>query len=35
MEQITLRGPTDVELMEALVRRDSDAMAAIYQRFGQ
>jgi RNA polymerase sigma-70 factor, ECF subfamily len=25
--------PTDVELMEAVVRRDSDAMAAIYQRY--
>jgi len=25
--------PTDVELMEAVVRRDSDAMTAIYQRY--
>ena len=25
--------PTDVELMQAVVRRDSDAMAAIYQRY--
>jgi RNA polymerase sigma-70 factor, ECF subfamily len=32
MEQYSER-PTDVELMEAVVRRDSDAMAAIYQRY--
>jgi RNA polymerase sigma-70 factor, ECF subfamily len=25
--------PTDIELMEAVVRRDSDAMTAIYQRY--
>ena len=25
--------PTDVELMEAVVRRDADAMAAIYERY--
>jgi RNA polymerase sigma-70 factor, ECF subfamily len=32
MEQY-LEKATDVELMEAVVRRDSDAMAAIYQRY--
>jgi RNA polymerase sigma-70 factor (ECF subfamily) len=32
MEQNSER-PTDVELMEAVVRRDPDAMAAIYQRY--
>jgi RNA polymerase sigma-70 factor, ECF subfamily len=32
MEQYSER-PTDVELMEAVVRRDPDAMAAIYQRY--
>jgi RNA polymerase sigma-70 factor (ECF subfamily) len=33
MEQRNLQRPTDVELMEAVVRRDSDAMAAIYERY--
>src|ERR1700747_1677555 len=33
MEQRNVQRPTDVELMEAVVRRDSDAMAAIYQRY--
>jgi RNA polymerase sigma-70 factor, ECF subfamily len=33
MEQRNVQGPTDVELMEAVVRRDSDAMAAIYERY--
>src|ERR1700720_2301018 len=33
MEKINAERPTDVELMEAVVRRDSDAMAAIYQRY--
>jgi RNA polymerase sigma-70 factor, ECF subfamily len=32
MEQYSER-QTDVELMQAVVRRDSDAMAAIYQRY--
>jgi RNA polymerase sigma-70 factor, ECF subfamily len=33
MEQRNAQRPTDVELMEAVVRRDSDAMAAIYERY--
>jgi RNA polymerase sigma-70 factor, ECF subfamily len=33
MEEINAERPTDVELMEAVVRRDSDAMAAIYERY--
>jgi RNA polymerase sigma-70 factor, ECF subfamily len=33
MEQRNVQRPTDVELMEAVVRRDSDAMAAIYERY--
>jgi RNA polymerase sigma-70 factor, ECF subfamily len=33
MEERNAERPTDVELMEAVVRRDSDAMAAIYQRY--
>jgi RNA polymerase sigma-70 factor, ECF subfamily len=33
MEQRNTERPTDVELMEAVVRRDSDAMAAIYERY--
>ena len=33
MEQRNVKRPTDVELMEAVVRRDSDAMAAIYERY--
>jgi RNA polymerase sigma-70 factor (ECF subfamily) len=33
MEQRNVLRPTDVELMEAVVRRDSDAMAAIYERY--
>jgi len=33
MEEINAERPTDVELMEAGVRRDSDAMAAIYERY--
>src|SRR6202048_5213665 len=33
MEELNAERPTDVELMEAVVRRDSDAMAAIYQRY--
>jgi len=33
MEQRNVQRPTDVELMEAVVRRDSDAMAAIYDRY--
>jgi RNA polymerase sigma-70 factor, ECF subfamily len=33
MEEKNAERPTDVELMEAVVRRDSDAMAAIYQRY--
>jgi RNA polymerase sigma-70 factor (ECF subfamily) len=33
MEEINAERPTDVELMEAVVRRDADAMAAIYERY--
>ena len=33
MQDRNAERPTDVELMEALVRRDSDAMAAIYGRY--
>ena len=33
MEERNAERPTDVELMEAVVRRDSDAMAAIYERY--
>jgi DNA-directed RNA polymerase specialized sigma24 family protein len=33
MEELNAERPTDVELMEAVVRRDSDALAAIYQRY--
>jgi RNA polymerase sigma factor (sigma-70 family) len=33
MEERNAEKPTDVELMEAVVRRDSDAMTAIYQRY--
>ncbi len=33
MEQRNVQRPMDVELMEAVVRRDSDAMAAIYERY--
>jgi RNA polymerase sigma-70 factor (ECF subfamily) len=33
MEERNAERPTDVELMEAVVRRDSDAMTAIYQRY--
>jgi RNA polymerase sigma-70 factor, ECF subfamily len=33
MEERNAERPTDVELMEAVVRRDSDAKAAIYQRY--
>jgi RNA polymerase sigma-70 factor, ECF subfamily len=33
MEQIDAEKPTDVELMEAVVRGESDAMAAIYERY--
>ena len=33
MEEINAERPTDVELMEAVVRRDPDAMAAIYERY--
>src|SRR4029077_19819704 len=33
MEEINGERATDVELMEAVIRRDSDAMAAIYQRY--
>ena len=33
MEERNAESPTDVELMEAVVRRDSDAMATIYQRY--
>lgn len=33
MEHRNAERPTDVELMEAVVRRDPDAMAAIYQRY--
>ena len=33
MEQRNAERPTDIELMEAVVRRDSDAMAAIYERY--
>ena len=33
MEQRNAERPTDIELMEAVVRRDSDAMAAIYGRY--
>ena len=33
MEHRNVQRPTDVELMEAVVRRDSDAMAAIYERY--
>jgi RNA polymerase sigma-70 factor (ECF subfamily) len=33
MEEMNAERLTDVELMEAVVRRDSDAMAAIYQRY--
>jgi RNA polymerase sigma-70 factor, ECF subfamily len=33
MEQRNVQRPTDVELMEAVVRRDSDAIAAIYERY--
>jgi RNA polymerase sigma-70 factor, ECF subfamily len=33
MEQKTAERPTDIELMEAVVRRDSDAMAEIYERY--
>ena len=33
MEEMNLEKLTDVELMEAVVRRDADAMAAIYERY--
>jgi RNA polymerase sigma-70 factor (ECF subfamily) len=33
MEEMNVERLTDVELMEAVVRRDPDAMAAIYQRY--
>jgi RNA polymerase sigma-70 factor, ECF subfamily len=33
MEEIKAERPTDIELMEAIVRRDADAMAAIYERY--
>jgi RNA polymerase sigma-70 factor (ECF subfamily) len=33
MEQKNAERPTDIELMEAVVRRDSDAMAEIYERY--
>jgi RNA polymerase sigma-70 factor, ECF subfamily len=33
MEQRNAERPTDIELMEAVVRRDMDAMAAIYERY--
>src|ERR1700736_1931781 len=33
MEEINAKRLTDAELMEAVVRRESDAMAAIYQRY--
>jgi RNA polymerase sigma-70 factor (ECF subfamily) len=33
MEERNAQRSTDVELMEAVVRRDSDAMAAIYERY--
>jgi hypothetical protein len=33
MGEINAERPTDVELMEAVIRRDSGAMAAIYQRY--
>ena len=33
MEQRNAERPTDIELMEAVVRRDSDAMATIYERY--
>jgi RNA polymerase sigma-70 factor (ECF subfamily) len=33
MEEMNLERLTDAELMEAVVRRDSDAMAAIYERY--
>src|SRR5258708_20275189 len=33
MEQRNAERPTDIELMEAVVRRDSDAMAGIYERY--
>jgi RNA polymerase sigma-70 factor, ECF subfamily len=33
MEEINAERPTDGELMEAVVRRDADAMAAIYERY--
>ena len=33
MEDRNAERPTDVELMEAVVRRDSDAMAKIYERY--
>src|SRR5258706_8642347 len=33
MEEINAERPTDAELMEAVVRRDADAMAAIYKRY--
>jgi len=33
MEQKNAERPTDIELMEAVVRRDSDAMATIYERY--
>jgi RNA polymerase sigma-70 factor (ECF subfamily) len=33
MEELNAERPTDVELMEAVVRRDSDALAAIYKRY--
>jgi RNA polymerase sigma-70 factor, ECF subfamily len=33
MEEMNAERLTDVELMEAVVRRDSDAMAAIYERY--
>ncbi len=32
MEEINAERPTGVESMEAVVRRDADAMAAIYER---
>jgi hypothetical protein len=33
MEEMNLERLTDAELMEAVVGRDSDAMAAIYGRY--
>ena len=33
MEEMNAERLTDAELMEAVVRRDSDAMAAIYERY--